>query len=95
VNDNDVVFRRRRFGLFFDGLGRQTRGDRGVGLDDFLFKPFGGDFIEGTGRDLGGGNAHFLGLHENFFVLEAKFLRNVVNTNGHKFFRLPPTGMFA
>jgi hypothetical protein len=57
-----------------------------------FLKPFGGDFIQGTGGNLGGGNAHLLGLGENFLVLEAELFRNVVYPNGHKL--LPsPTGM--
>ena len=37
--------------------------------------------------------AQLLGPRENVFVLEAKFLRNVVNTDGHKSFSPTPTGM--
>jgi hypothetical protein len=63
-----------------------------MGLDDLFFEPLGGDFIKRAGGDFGGGNAHRLGLRENFLVLEAELFRNVVYPNGHKF--LPsPTGM--
>ena len=44
-------------------------------------------------NDLGGGNAQLLGLDEHFFALETKFLRNVVDTNGHNYFSLPPAEM--
>jgi hypothetical protein len=86
MNNYDRLFGGYRFGLFLYGLGGQPGGDRRVGLDDFFLKPFGADFVKRTRRNLRGSNAHFLGFRENFFVLEAKFLRNVVNTNGHKFF---------
>jgi hypothetical protein len=95
MDDDDRFLDGSGLGLFLDRLGRQPGGYGRIGLDDFFFKPFGGDFIKRTGWNLGGSNAHFLGLHENFFVLEAKFLRNVVNTNGHIFFRLLPAGMCA
>ena len=88
-DDNFLLDDGLRF--FLGRFGGEARGDFGVGLDDFFLKPFGADFIERAGRNLGGGNAQFLGLHEHFFALETKFLRNVVNTNGHKFFSLPPT----
>lgn len=84
-----------RFWLFLNRFWRQAGGYLRVGLYDFFFEPLGSNFIERAGRDLGGSNAHLLGLRENFFVLEAKFLRNVVNTNGHKLSQLPPTGMCA
>ena len=73
----------------------EPRGHRRIGPDDFILQPLRADFIERTGRNFGGGNAHFLGFRENFFALEAEFLRNVVNTNGHILFSLPPTGMRA
>ena len=68
------------------GLGREFGGGFGISFDQLFFEPFGADFIEGTRRNLGGGNAQLLGLCENLFVLQAKFLRNVVDTNGHNFF---------
>jgi hypothetical protein len=82
-------------GLGFDlgDLGGKAGGDGGVGLDDFFLKPFGADFIERAGRNFGGGNVQFLGLRDDFLALETEFFRNVVYTNGHKFFSLPPTGM--
>ena len=95
MNDDDRLLDGCGLGLFFRWSGGEPGGYRRVGLDDFLFQPLGADLIERAGGDLGGGNAHFLGLRENFFVLEAKFLRNVVNTNGHKLFLLPPAGMEA
>jgi hypothetical protein len=94
VNDPDGLLYMCGLGLFLDGLG-DPGGNCRIGLDDFFLKPLGADFIKRTGRDLGGSNAHFLGLRENFFVLEAKFLCNVVYTNGHNFFQLPQTGMCA
>jgi hypothetical protein len=48
-----------------------------------VFEVLGRDLIEGAGGYTRGGNAQFLGLCQNFFVLEAKFFRNVVDANGH------------
>ena len=97
MNDDNLFLDGQGFGFFLDddgrGFGGETGGYLGGGLDDFLFKPFGADFIKRTRRNLGGSNAQFLGLRENLFVLQTKLLRNVVNTNGHIFFPLPPTGM--
>ena len=53
--------------------------------EQVIFEILGGDFIERAGWDSGGGNAQRLGLGENFLVLQAKFLRDVVNPNGHIF----------
>ena len=94
MNDQDWLLE-DRLGFFLGGFGDHPGSNCRVSLNDFLFQPLGADFIQGAGRNFGGGNAHFLGLRENFFVLEAKFLRNVVNTNGHKLFLLPPAGMEA
>jgi hypothetical protein len=92
VDDYDWFFR-RRLGFFFNGFGSQTGGYLRIAFDDLLFQPLGSNLIKRAGRNLGGGNAQFLGLYENFFVLETKFLCNVVNTNGHKLSHLPPTGL--
>jgi hypothetical protein len=54
-----------------------------VQQDQLFFEVLGGDFIQRARRDASGNNAQLLGLGENFFVLQAEFLRNVVNTNGH------------
>jgi hypothetical protein len=75
---------RGRLGLFFLQRFGEAGGHGGGGPDDFLLEPLGANLVERAGRDLGGSNAQLLGLRENFFVLEAKFLRNIVNTNGHK-----------
>ena len=61
----------------------------GLAVFVLLFEVLGGDLIERTGGDLGGGNAQPLGLGDDLFVLQAELLRNVVNTNGHKFPSLP------
>ena len=83
------VHHHNRFVDHRGGRGRMRgfRGGRDFGmvLEELAFEVLGGDLIQRAGRDLGGGNAQFLGLGENFFVLQAKFLRNVVNTNGHNF----------
>ena len=55
-------------------------------LAKLFFEVFGGDFIQRTGGDSSGGNAQLFGLGEYFLVLQAKLLRNIVNTNGHKLF---------
>jgi hypothetical protein len=58
---------------------------------ELLFEVLGCDLIQRAGGHLCGGNTQGLGFGENFFVLQAQFLGNVVNTNGHKLFfpRLP------
>jgi hypothetical protein len=75
-------------------LGRGRRRGRDCGdfrmlLANLFFEVFRGDFIQRTGRHLGCGNAQFLGLGKNLFVLQTQLLRNVVNTNGHKFCKPP------
>ena len=69
--------------------GSKSGGKLGTVLAELLFEIFSADFIERTRRDPGGGNAQGLGFGENFLVLQAKFLRNVVNPNGHKFLSSP------
>jgi hypothetical protein len=65
-------------------LGRGRRRDWARMKEKKLFlEKFGGDLIQRARRDASGGNAQLLGLGKNFFVLQAEFLRNVVNTNGH------------
>jgi len=44
----------------------------GIRENELLFEIFGGDFIQRTGRHPRGGNAQFLRLGKNFFVLQAK-----------------------
>ena len=91
-DDYNFVLDRRGLGRFGRGFGREPGGGFGINFYQFPFEPLGGDFIQRAGRDSGGGNAHRLGLGENFLVLEAELFRNVVYPNGHKF-SLPPTGM--
>jgi hypothetical protein len=43
-----------------------------VGLLELILEVFGGDFIQRTRGDPRGGNAQFLGLGQNFFVLQAE-----------------------
>jgi hypothetical protein len=43
-------------------------------LADFSFKVLGGNLIERTGGNLGGGNAQRFGLLENLLVLETQLL---------------------
>jgi hypothetical protein len=50
---------------------------------ELFLEIFGGDLIQRARRHASGSNAQLLGLGKNFFVLQAEFLRNVVNTNGH------------
>jgi len=53
-----------------------------------FYEEFSSDLVQRTGRDFGGSNAQLLGLDENFLVLEAELLGNIVYTNGHiSFFR--------
>jgi len=68
---------------------RKFGGEFGVIREQVIFEVLGGDLIERTGRDLGGGNAQRLGFGDNFLVLQAKFLRDVVNPNGHIFLSSP------
>jgi hypothetical protein len=91
-DDLDFFLDGRGLGFYLGGLGGEAGGDGGVGLDDFFLKPFGADFIERAGWNLGGGNVQFLGLRDDFLALETESFRNVVYTNGHKFFSLPPAG---
>jgi len=93
VNNNNFFCDGRWLGNFLGWLGSEAGGDRRIGPDDLFLEPFGTDFVEGARGDFSGGNAQFLGLRENFFVLEAKLLCDVVDTNGHNYFSLPPTGM--
>jgi len=81
----DGLVRRYDLGFFLRGLG-QPGGNRRVGLDDLLFQNFRTDLVNRAGGHLGGGNAQLLGLHEHFFALQTKFLRYIVNTNGHIYF---------
>ena len=92
----DAVTQFRRSLSALEKLNRispEAGGNIGTILEDFSLQPFGADFIQRARWHLGGGNAQLLGLCENFFVLQAKFLRYIVNTNGHKFFPLPLAGM--
>jgi hypothetical protein len=93
MDDYDFFFGVRGLRSPLSGLGGEASGECGTSLDDLLFQPFGTDFVERARGNLGGGNAQFLGLRENFFVLETKFLCDVVDTNGHNYFSLPPTGL--
>jgi hypothetical protein len=83
-----------RGGLLLDGFGDQNDGSVGGGFGrlgfigwrraaEVLFEVFRGDFIEGTGRDFGSGDAQFFGFRQNLLVLDTEFLCDVVNPNGH------------
>jgi len=83
---------RRRWGAGRLNRGRRrglrSRGSRGCdafrkNLPEFILEILGGDLVERAAGNLGGGNAHLLGFPENFFVLQAKFLCDIVNANGH------------
>jgi hypothetical protein len=60
----------------------QSCGALWIGQNQLLFEVLGSDFIQRTGRNPGG-NAQFLRLGEDFFVLQAEFFRYIVNTDGH------------
>jgi len=51
---------------------------------ELVFEVLSSDLIQRTGRYLGAGYAQLLGFGEHFFVLQAKFFRNIVDTDGHK-----------
>jgi len=74
------------------GGGGFHHGD-GLAAAQLLLQIFRGDFIERTRRDLGPGDAQFPGLDKDVLAFDSKFLRDVVNTNGHKYF--VPTGYSA
>jgi len=54
------------------------------------FEKLGGDLVQRTGGDARGHNAQFLGFRKDFLVLDSKFLRYVVNPNGHNLALPPP-----
>jgi hypothetical protein len=45
-----------------------------VRQDELLFEIFGGNLIERTGGDPGGGKAQFFRLGQNLFVVQAELL---------------------
>ena len=51
-NDLDLLLDVNRFRFWRRSGGSEFGGETGMGLDDFLFEIFGGDFVERAGGDL-------------------------------------------